>query len=129
MSILVKHKEQLKLTLKYLLVSLFLILFNYIYSLFAHGVSSNYMSRAYLIPLIGGGLLSLIMLAFNNLTDLAKHLWDMGLTTLVVGSLLHGVFDIYGSESSFVKIFFIVGILLLFISIIVYFNDSKKSKN
>ena len=125
-SIFLSHKTQFKLSFKYLIISLSLVLFNYIYSIFAHGISSAYMTYAFLFPLVGGSLVSLFFIKIPIPKDLTKSLWRMGLSTLTVGSILKGVFDIYGSGSSLVPIFFVTGLILLATSIITYIIYLKK---
>jgi len=104
----------------YLAISAFLVGFNLVYSIFAHGIGSDYMQYAFLLPLIGGSVMSLLLILLPRASDTVCHLWRMGITTLVTGSLLHGVFDIYGSEVALVKVFFVVGGILLISSFIVY---------
>lgn len=108
------NRRAWKIALRYVFVAAFLALFNFVYGLFAHGVSSLFMQLAFLIPLVGGGGVSLLFLVLPSAGDVARSLWRMGITTLSVGFLLHGVFDIYGSIAPLVNVFFLVaGILFV----------------
>jgi len=51
----------------------------------------------------------------------------MGLTTLIIGFLLHGVFDIYGSEAALVNVFFYASYGLLSIGFILFIINLIKS--
>lgn len=114
MSTSVRKKILFKRSLRYLGVSAFLVVFNLIYGLFAHGVESLYMDYAFLVPLVLGTLVCLVLSFLPEAAETASRLWRMGIATLSVGFLLHGVFDIYGSASSLVPVFFwAAGILLL----------------
>ncbi len=99
--------------------SIFLILFDLIYEQFAHGVSSNYMRFAFLIPAVVGAIIIGVYRPFEK-HPLPEQLLEMGSTTLVVGCLLKGIFDIYGSVDPLVWYFFYIGGLLIFSSIIVF---------
>lgn len=111
----------------YFTTSFFLLVSTYIYEQFSHGVHSNFMRTSFLIPLLGG----LMLMTLTSLSKI-KHpwmisLWHMGLTSLVYGFLLHGVFDIYGTFEPLVYIFIWLGGLLCASSILVLiFNYFKK---
>lgn len=96
----------------YLCIAAFLVVFNLVYGLFAHGVASGYMQFAFLFPLVGGSAVSLVMIFLPAAGRIVRELWRMGIATLSVGSLLHGVFDIYGSTAPLVLVFFIAGGIL-----------------
>ncbi|PKL00475.1 MAG: hypothetical protein CVV56_05730 [Tenericutes bacterium HGW-Tenericutes-1] len=49
-----------------------------------------------------------------------RQIWRMGLVTLIIGFILHGVFDIYGSESELVNAIFYMGYGLLSTAFILY---------
>jgi len=121
-------KTLLRRALKYLFVSTFLVAFNLIYGLFSHGIGSDYMRYAFLFPLIGGSLASLILVFLPPPGDIVSNLWRMGLSVLVVGSLLHGIFDIYGSEVAYVTVFFIAGALLLVGALTLYIVKAIQAK-
>ncbi len=87
------------------------------------------MEFAFLIPFIGGTLVSLLLFKIPHPGYVAKNLWRMGLFTLVIGFLLHGVFDIYGTEVGLVNVFFTIGGALLISGFVIYivFLFKKKS--
>lgn len=128
MYISTNKKMLFKRALQYFYISIFLVVFNLIYGLFAHGVSSSYMQLAFLFPLLGGSVVSLLMIYLPLESKIVSNIWRMGLTTLIVGSLLHGVFDIYGTEVGLVKVFFIFGIILLLCSLTLYVVSIVKAK-
>ncbi|MFH0993713.1 MAG: hypothetical protein V1761_05120 [bacterium] len=123
------NKIFFKRALTYLFISAFLFVFNLVYGLFAHGVSSAFMTFAFLIPLIGGTVASLALIFLPPANEIVTNLWRMGLATIVVGSLLHGVFDIYGSEVPLVNVFFIVGSLPLAGALTIYIFSAIKAKH
>ncbi len=86
------------------------------------------MQFAFAIPLILGGIGSLVLMAFPPIDEWAKQLWRMAIATLIIGFLLHGVFDIYGSEAELVNVFFFASYVLFAGSILLIIFKSLKSK-
>jgi hypothetical protein len=112
------------------LTTVFVFVFAKIYGIFSHGVSSVFMSYAFLLPLSLIFLPKLLNLCTGNrlwngsletgegekklfLSSLASFLWKSGVAVLTVGSLYKGVLDIYGTSGSFEWVYLVVGILAL----------------
>ncbi len=86
----------------YFFTTLFCLLFSYVYSLFSHGVSSPHMTFLFAYPLVFGVLAGLMLYGFEKKSAdyfWASHLYHTGVTALILGSLLRGVFDIAGTAS------------------------------
>lgn len=99
--------------MRYGLLSVFCAVFALIYELFSHGVVSWYMALLPLWPLLGGALPFLLLARLDiHPAQLTRCLWHAGLLTLTVGSLMTGVFEIYGSMSSLVRVYWIAGAAL-----------------
>ena len=99
-----------KTTVKiYMLTTLFCIAFNYLYSLFGHGVSSPYMSYAFVFSLVLG-IVGFIVFGWLNLENrIAFNLYNAGIATLTVGSILRGIIDIAGADTIYPAYYFLVG--------------------
>ena len=98
-------------------ISTFIFIFSQIYEYFSHGVYSNFMVFAFLIPFIGLFTPSLINIFIKReISDSAKLSWKCGIATLTVGSLYKGVLDIYGKSGNFEMIYLTVGIALCIIA-------------
>lgn len=113
------------------LTTVFVFVFAKIYGVFSHGVSSAFMSYAFLLPLSLIFFPKLLNLCTGNrlwngsldteeeegkklfLSSLASFLWKSGVAVLTVGSLYKGVLDIYGTSGSFEWIYLVVGIVAL----------------
>ena len=112
------------------LTTVFVFVFAKIYGIFSHGVSSAFMSYAFLLPLTLIFLPKFINLCTGNrlwngsleteegekklfLSSLASFLWKSGVSVLTVGSLYKGVLDIYGTSGSFEWVYLVVGIVAL----------------
>ena len=111
-----------KTTVKiYAFSTLFCIAFNYLYSLFGHGVSSPYMSYAFVFSLVLG-IVGFIVFGWLNLENrIAFNLYNAGIATLTVGSILRGIIDIAGADTTYPVFYFLVGTVLVAIGGLMYF--------
>ena len=111
-----------KTTVKiYAFSTLFCIALNYIYSLFGHGVSSPYMSYAFVFSLVLG-IVGFIVFGWLNLENrIAFNLYNAGIATLTVGSILRGIIDIAGADTTYPVFYFLVGTVLVAIGGLMYF--------
>ena len=111
--------QLLKTALVYLAVSALCFLIDKIYALFGHGVSSPAMTWLFLYPLLGGALVFILLrllapvIAAKPRYRIAYNLYNSGIATLIVGSMLQGVFEIAGTSSPYTIVFYIVGGLML----------------
>ncbi|MBV6449425.1 MAG: hypothetical protein MHPDNHAH_00135 [Anaerolineales bacterium] len=110
-----------KTAVVYLFATLFCIALNYVYSLFGHGVSSPFMSYAFVFSLVLGvvGFLLLDRLNLNN--RVAFNLYNAGIATLTVGSILRGIIDIAGADTVYPVYYFYVGAILVVAGALTYF--------
>lgn len=96
--------------MRYGLLCGFCAVFALVYELFSHGVVSWYMVLLPLWPLLGGVFPFLLLARLRvHTAQLTRCLWHAGLITLSAGSLMTGVFEIYGSMSSLVRVYWIAG--------------------
>jgi len=122
-----ERKILIKDALRGLYFAIFLVVFNLVYGIFAHGVRSVYMQTAFLVPLVGGSLVSLLLFILPYPGAIVRAIWPMGLATLSVGFLLHGVFDIYGTEEELVNVFFYAGVIILSVTFVLYIIQLVRS--
>ncbi|MBP1042748.1 hypothetical protein I6N95_17155 [Vagococcus sp. BWB3-3] len=112
-----------KQSLIYLLASLGLFMFNYIYSLFSHGVSSDAMSGMWhytIIMAILSGAMSL--LSHNQLKKqirLAALMINCGVATIVSGHLLTGIVEIAGTNSVYIPYYDYSGWLFILVGTLI----------
>ena len=113
-----------KCLVTYLLITFFCALFGAVYEHFSHGVYSYYMIYAFMFPLVGGAL----PLGFLNVrkqtfrTNLfTRNFYHAGIATLTVGSIVSGIFEIYGTTNKLIGYYWCIGILLLVIALISFF--------
>ena len=112
-----KLKEQGKI---YIIVTLICILFAMIYESFSHGVISNFMVYAFMIPLVLGVVVSYVSyyLKIKKLpTEIENKTYNAAVATFTIGSIIEGVLQIYGTTNSKVYVYLAVGIMLLVFTI------------
>jgi hypothetical protein len=108
----------------FLVISLICVIVNWIYGRYGHGVHSDYMTFVFVYPLLGGtavyGLAGALPKAWLP-GRLAINIYNSGIATLAVGSMLRGVFDIAGTSSPYQPVFLILGIAMISIGLLSYF--------
>lgn len=108
----------LRRALLFLFFTLFCVLFDRIYALFSHEVSSMSMTLMFLYPLIGG---IFCLLLFQGRSNYGFTFCLLGIITLVLGSLLRGVFEIAGAGSKYLIAYPIAGWILFAVGSILGF--------
>ena len=102
----------------YLLATIVVAAFGGVYELFSHGVWSGFMVYAFAFPLVLGTL-PYAWLALHK--HPLPHPWvcklhHAGVATLTVGSVMEGVFAIYGTTNVLTLLYWIVGLILLILA-------------
>lgn len=93
--------------------------FGFIYELFSHGVYSNYMMFAFLIPFLLGSILFLVIGKLNlRVSNLSLNFYHSFVSTLTLGCIMKGFLDIYGTTNSLLNVYIYVSILLLILSVV-----------
>ena len=121
----------LRVIAAYALVSLFIAVFGLIYEHFSHEVDSNYMRFAFLIPAAMGlpaALLFLIVKKAPRPGRYSSSVYRWSCAFLTGGALLRGVFEIYGTDSVFPRIYFIAGTVLLVASLVIYIKEAARAR-
>ena len=103
-------------------ISIFTFVFSKIYNHYGHGITTPFMDYAFFIPAIGV-ILYLLLLITKPKRDfgfLFRQGVDLGLITIMFGSICKGVFIIAGTDSSFVVVYPIAGAMLILLAFISY---------
>lgn len=121
------NKRIKKSIILYFFISIFLIVFDRIYAIFSHGVSSLSMNLMFLYPLIGG------VGVYNVLKYLCKekeikfritfNIYNTGIATLTIGSLLKGIMDIAGTSSQYIVCYRIIGVIFIIVSLLSFLRE------
>jgi len=126
------QRKQIRKTIWiYLILSVTAVVVNKVYGIFGHGVDSPSMTWMFLYPLLGGALFYFIIERF--IPHIIKfsgyrvfyNMYNSGIATLTFGSLLKGILDIAGTNSTYLVFFYIVGggfiaagLIIMFIKVI-----------
>lgn len=96
-----KIKTSLQRVLNGLIATAACAIFGGIYENFSHGVYSNYMVYAFMIPLMLSVFPSLLLLlnAKIEIPETVRILWNCAVATLTVGCIFKGVLEIYGTTN------------------------------
>lgn len=104
----------------YAVESLLILVIGAVYELFSHQVYSPFMYLMFMIPLLLGVLPNLaarlLDKSFITSKD-AKAAYKLGVLTLIFGSFLKGVLDIYGTSSVYPILYLPVAGLLLIVAL------------
>lgn len=106
----------------YLVISLLCALFGAVYEYFSHEVYSAYMIYAFAFPLVlGTFILFTILLIHCKLPDrLSLNIYNAGVATFTVGSILEGVLEIYGTSNPLLSLYWYVGAFLTGLGALLY---------
>lgn len=116
----------MKKTIQYLLLSVFVFVFAQIYEYFSHGVYSNYMLYAFLIPFLGLALPSFLLHSLKkSLPANSRFLWKCGIATLTVGSIYKGILEIYGTNGYFEFPYLFIGVAFCIVAGITVFSRKR----
>ena len=118
----------MKKTIRYLFLSVFVFVFAQIYEYFSHGVYSNYMLYAFLIPFLGLTVPRFLLYSLKKtLPANSRFLWKSGIATLTVGSIYKGVLEIYGTNGYFEFPYLFIGVALCIVAGITVFSGKRNS--
>ena len=109
-------------------MTVFCAIFSIVYEYFSHGVYSIFMMGLALFPLILGVLPKLLrrMAGLKPASPMNRTIRMWGIITLTVASCLTGVFAIYGTASAFTIYFWIMGAILMVISLATYLKGGTR---
>ena len=119
-----------KRVVQYMVISGLCLIFALIYEYFSHGVTSHYMMCAFLIPLLGGFLVYLIIesAGFDMPGKWSANLYNSGIATLTVGSLVKGVLDIYGTTNHLIIVYLVMGMMCILVGIFLYIIECRRGR-
>lgn len=123
--------KSLKRLLLYGVITLACGLFSFIYEQHSHQVYSNYMIYLFAVPLALGAFPQLIFVGLPKLDiggSWQRIIHNFSIATLAIGVLLQGMLEIYGTTSTFVVLYFVVGLGLLMVSIALWLSALSNHK-
>lgn len=81
------------------------------------------MTYMFLYPLVGGLFITTLLILFKGLVEIksyyiGKAIFNYGIATLTIRSFIKGVFQIAGTDSSYLVYYFYIGSLFIMIGFI-----------
>ncbi len=125
------RKELAQIRDRWLLATAGTVFFAAVYECFSHQVYSRATILAFLYPLLGGLIpATLLMLMKDELQpgEWARSLWGAGIASLTLGSLFHGVLEIYGTTSRLSGVYPVLGWTLLALGLFSWAVDLRCSE-
>lgn len=112
----------------YFIITILCILFGYIYELFSHEVYSNYMIYSFIFPLVLGQFPSMLV-AFSIIKRkpcrISLNLYNAGIATLTIYSILKGVLEIYGTTNSLIVWYLYIAVILIVVALVLEAISTK----
>lgn len=99
----------------YLILSAAAVVVDKVYGIFGHGVDSAAMTWMFLYPLLGGALFYFIIeRLIPHITKFTGcrvflNIHNSGIATLTLASLLKGIFEIAGTNSTYLVYYYMTG--------------------
>lgn len=84
------------------------------------------MQYAFVYSLIGGVCVYLILGSLKIYNRIAYNLYNAAIATLTFGNIFQGIVDISGSDVTYSNNYFVLGTILLGISLIILFLKNNK---
>lgn len=118
------------IVVRYAVVAAFCGIFSAVYEHFSHGVYSGFMVFLFAFPLVLGvvpALLACLLPHARIPVGMARDAWGSAVATLTFGSCLEGIFEIYGSTSAFVLVYWIVGAALAVVAVVAFVLQGRNA--
>lgn len=109
------RKKFFKTIVIFSIMTIFTFIFDKVYGIFGHGVTSPYMTYMFLYPLLGSVLFyGIIMLLIPSIVNKKRYrffynIYNSGIAVLTVGSFLRGIMEIAGTFSTYLMAYTLVG--------------------
>lgn len=84
------------------------------------------MHYLFLVPLIGGALLTLFLVLTPNLSRISFNLWNSGVAVISAGFLLRGIINLSGRSTTLDQPYWYVGAGFLILSLVSLLFFQKK---
>ncbi|MBM7642006.1 hypothetical protein [Streptococcus loxodontisalivarius] len=129
MSTSVTKKTAIKGSIIYLAISIFCVIFTYVYELYSYGESSPYMRLMFLAPLISAAFFVLTAFGFTWLQNRASLLvFNSGIAIIVSACLVKGIIEVSGRTTTIDQPYWYVAIAFLVLSLILgLFKKNRKA--
>ncbi|MFM9318821.1 hypothetical protein [Streptococcus sp. ST16] len=123
-----KNKRLKKTLVGYSLLTIFFLAFSRIYESFSFGETSLHMHYLFVVPLVGGIILTLLLKIIPNLARLSLNLWNSAVAVLTAGMLFRGIVNLSGRSTTLDQPYWYVGLVFALLAIASLILQKKNSK-
>lgn len=116
------ERKHSKVAFVYLILSIFCVMFGWVYEQYSHGVYAEAMIYAFVYPLCLGCLPFFLLSLWGKVPVKLpeKSFFHPGVATLTVGSIVQGVLEIYGTTNRLTGLYAIAGWTLVILGVLIY---------
>lgn len=86
------------------------------------------MHYLFVVPLVGGVILSFLLKIIPNLARISLNLWNSAVAVLTAGMLLRGIVNLSGRSTTLDQPYWYVGLAFAILAIVSLFFQKKNSK-
>ena len=124
----IKNKRLKKTLVSYSLLTIFFFAFSRIYESFSFGETSLHMNYLFAVPLVGGGVLALLLKIMPNLGRISLNLWNSAVAVLTAGMLFRGIVHLSGRSTTLDQPYWYVGLAFTILAIASLSLQKRNSK-
>lgn len=122
-SVINPSKKRFKKTvISYTQITFFFFIFSRIYEAFSFGETSVHMHYLFVVPLVGGILLTMFLKVLPQFSRMSLNLWNSAVAILTTGTLFRGIVNLSGRSTTLDALYWYVGIgfvILTLLSIVI----------
>lgn len=94
-SVINPNKKRFKKTaISYTLITIFFFAFSRIYEAFSFGETSVHMHYLFVVPLVGGILLTMFLKVLPQFSRISLNLWNSAIAIITAGTLFRGIVNL-----------------------------------
>lgn len=122
-SVINPSKKRFKKTIiSYTQITIFFFIFSRIYEAFSFGETSVHMHYLFVVPLVGGILLTMFLKVLPYFSRISLNLWNSDVAIITTGTLFRGIVNLSGRSTTLDALYWYVGIgfvILTLLSIVI----------
>lgn len=123
-----KNKRLKKTLVGYSLLTIFFLAFSRIYESYSFGETSLHMHYLFVVPLVGGIILTLLLKIIPNLARLSLNLWNSAVAVLTTGMLFRGIVNLSGRSTTLDQPYWYIGLVFALLAIVSLFLQKNSKK-
>ena len=118
-----------KTAISYTLITIFFFAFSRIYEAFSFGETSVHMHYLFVVPLVGGILLTMFLKVLPQFSRISLNLWNSAIAIFTASTLFRGIVNLSGRSTTLDAPYWYVGIAFAVIAILSIFIKTNPLKN